>query len=157
MRAVVDRLQGLAPQPPGRVALGGRVRPGTGLERRGAAVPDAAQPLAGISGPEGDQFQTPDVTGESPPFPLLLLTANPAGDGFDSQLQAMSCDSSTPCLCMHCSACSSRLLGFAEGTERERERCFQAFAFDCVESRVTFLFLYTIFIGCFPVGPQIVL
>lgn len=65
MRAVVDRLQGPAPEPPGRVALGGRLRPGTGPARRGAAVPDVAQPLAGISGPEGDQFQTPDVTGQS--------------------------------------------------------------------------------------------
>jgi len=64
MRAVVDRLQGPAPQPPGRVALGGRLRLGTGPARRGAAVPDVAQPLPGISGPEGDQFQTPDVTGE---------------------------------------------------------------------------------------------
>lgn len=65
MRAVVDRLQGPAPQPPGRVALGGRLRLGTGPARRGAPVPDVAQPLAGICGPEGDQFQTPDVTGES--------------------------------------------------------------------------------------------
>lgn len=65
MRAVVDRLQGPAPEPPGRVALGGRLRPGTGPARRGAPVPDVAQPLAGISGPEGDQFQTPDVTGQS--------------------------------------------------------------------------------------------
>lgn len=65
MRAVVDRLQGPAPQPPGRVALGGRLRLGTGPARRGAPVPDVAQPLAGICGPEGDQLQTPDVTGES--------------------------------------------------------------------------------------------
>lgn len=65
MRAVVDRLQGLAPEPPGGVALGGRLRLGAGPERRSAPVPDAAQPLAGISGSEGDQFQTPDVTGES--------------------------------------------------------------------------------------------
>lgn len=64
MRAVVDRLQGPAPEPPGRVALGGRLRPGTGPTRRGAPVPDVAQPLAGIGGPEGDQFQTPDVTGQ---------------------------------------------------------------------------------------------
>lgn len=64
MRAVVDRLQGLAPQPPGGVALGGRLRLGTGPARRGATVPDVAQPLAGISGPQGDQFQTPDVTGQ---------------------------------------------------------------------------------------------
>lgn len=63
MRAVVDRLQGPAPEPPGRVALGGRLRLGTGPARRGALVPDVAQPFAGISGPEGDQFQTPDVTG----------------------------------------------------------------------------------------------
>lgn len=65
MRAVVDRLQGPAPEPPGRVAVGGRLRPGAGPARRGAPVPDVAQPLAGLSGPEGDQFQTPDVTGES--------------------------------------------------------------------------------------------
>lgn len=65
MRAVVDRLQGPAREPPGRVALGGRLRLGTGPPRRRAPVPDVAQPLAGISGPEGDQFQTPDVTGES--------------------------------------------------------------------------------------------
>lgn len=65
MRAVVDRLQGPAPQPPGRVALGGRLRLGTGPARRGAPVPDVAQPLPGICRPEGDQFQTPDVTGES--------------------------------------------------------------------------------------------
>lgn len=64
MRTVVDRLQGLAPQPPGGVALGGRLRLGTGPSRRGATVPDVAQPLAGISGPQGDQFQTPDVTGQ---------------------------------------------------------------------------------------------
>lgn len=64
MRAVVDRLQGAAPQPPGRVALSGRLRLGTGSERRGASVPDVAQPLSRVSGPEGDQFQTPDVTGE---------------------------------------------------------------------------------------------
>lgn len=64
MRAVVDRLQGLAPQPPGGVALGGRLRLGTGPARRGATVPDVAQPLAGISGPQGDQFPTPDVTGQ---------------------------------------------------------------------------------------------
>lgn len=65
MRAVVDRLQGPAPEPPGGVALGGRIRLGTGPTRRGALVPDVAQPLARISGPEGDQFQTTDVTGES--------------------------------------------------------------------------------------------
>lgn len=65
MRAVVDRLQGPAREPPGRVALGGRLRLGTGPSRRRAPVPNVAQPLAGISGPEGDQFQTPDVTGES--------------------------------------------------------------------------------------------
>lgn len=65
MRPVVDRLQGLAPEPPGRLALGGCLRLGTGPERRGASVPDVAQSLAWISGPEGDQFQTPDVTGES--------------------------------------------------------------------------------------------
>lgn len=65
MRAVVDRLQGLAPQPPGGVALSDRLRLGTGPARRGATVPDVAQPLAGISGPQGDQFQTPDVTGQS--------------------------------------------------------------------------------------------
>lgn len=65
MRPLVDRLQGLAPQPPGGVALGGRLRLGTGPARRGATVPDVAQPLAGISGPQGDQFQTPDVTGQS--------------------------------------------------------------------------------------------
>lgn len=64
MRPVVDRLQGLAPQPSGGVALGGRLRLGTGPARRGATVPDVAQPLAGISGPQGDQFQTPDVTGQ---------------------------------------------------------------------------------------------
>lgn len=64
MRAVVDRLQGPAPEPPGRVALRGRLRLGTGPSGRGALVPDVAQPLPGISGPEGDQFQTPDVTGE---------------------------------------------------------------------------------------------
>lgn len=65
MRAVVDRLQGPAPEPSGRMALGGRLRLGTGPTRRGALVPDVAQPLAWISGPEGDQFQTTDVTGES--------------------------------------------------------------------------------------------
>lgn len=65
MRAVVDRLQGPAPEPPGRVAVGGRLRPGAGPARWGAPVPDVAQPLAGLSGPERDQFQTPDVTGES--------------------------------------------------------------------------------------------
>lgn len=64
MWPVVDRLQGLAPEPPGGVALGGRLRLGTGPARRGAAVPDVAQPLAGIGGPQGDQFQTPDVTGQ---------------------------------------------------------------------------------------------
>lgn len=64
MRAVVDRLQGPAPEPPGRVALRGRLRLGTGASGRGALVPDVAQPLPGIGGPEGDQFQTPDVTGE---------------------------------------------------------------------------------------------
>jgi len=64
MRAVVDRLQGPAPEPPGRVALGGRLRPGAGSARRGAPVPDVAQPLAGFRGPKGDKFQTPDVTGE---------------------------------------------------------------------------------------------
>lgn len=62
MRAVVDRLQGLTPEPPGRVALCGRVRLGTSPARRGALVPDVAQPLTRISGPEGDQFQTSDVT-----------------------------------------------------------------------------------------------
>ena len=65
MRALADRLQGPAPEPPGRLAFGGRLRLGTGPARRGAPVPDVAQPLAGIGGPEGDQFQTPDVTGES--------------------------------------------------------------------------------------------
>lgn len=65
MRAMVDRLQGLAPEPPGGVALGGRLRLGTGPARRGATVPDVAQPFAGISGPQGDKFQTPDVTGQS--------------------------------------------------------------------------------------------
>lgn len=65
MRAVVDRLQGPAPEPPGRVALGGRLRPGTGSAGRRAVVPDVAQPLPRFSGPEGDQFQAPDVTGES--------------------------------------------------------------------------------------------
>lgn len=65
MRAVVDRLQGPTPEPPGRVALGGRVRLGAGSQRWGAPVPDVAQPLARISGPEGDQFQTSDVTGEA--------------------------------------------------------------------------------------------
>lgn len=64
MRAVVDRLQGPAPEPPGRVALRRRLRPGTGPSGRGAPVPDVTQPLPGIGGPEGDQFQTPDVTGE---------------------------------------------------------------------------------------------
>lgn len=65
MRPLVDRLQGPAPEPPGRVALLGRVRPGPGSEGRGAAVPDVAQPLPWISGSEGDQLQTPDVTGET--------------------------------------------------------------------------------------------
>lgn len=65
MRAVVDRLQGLTPQPPGGVALSGRLRLGTGPARWGATLPDVAQPLAGIGGPQGDQFQTPDVTGQS--------------------------------------------------------------------------------------------
>lgn len=65
MRAVVDRLQGPAPEPPGRVALGGGVRLGAGAARRRPPVPDVAQPLTGVSGPEGDQFQTSDVTGES--------------------------------------------------------------------------------------------
>lgn len=88
MRAVVDRLQGSAPESPGRVALGGRLRLGTGPERRGTLVPDVAQPLAGISGPQGDQFQTPDVTGES----ASVQTTKPADDGFDSHLQAISCD-----------------------------------------------------------------
>lgn len=64
MRAVVDRLQGPAPEPPGRVALRRRLRLGTGPSGRGAPVPDVTQSLPGISGPEGDQFQTPDVTGE---------------------------------------------------------------------------------------------
>lgn len=64
MRAVVDRLQGSAPEPPGRVALRRRLRLGTGPSGRGAPVPDVTQSLPGISGPEGDQFQTPDVTGE---------------------------------------------------------------------------------------------
>lgn len=87
MRALVDRLQGPAPKPPGRVALGGRVRLGTGPARRGAPVPDVTQPLAGISGPEGDQFQTPDVTGESPP----VWTSNPAADRSDLQHPGLCC------------------------------------------------------------------
>lgn len=65
MRPLAHRLQGPAPQPPGGVALCSRLRPGTGPARRGAAVPDVAQPLPGLGGPEGDQFQTPDVTGEA--------------------------------------------------------------------------------------------
>lgn len=64
MRPMVNRLQGLAPQPPGGVALGSCVRLGTGPARRGAIVPDVAQPFTGISGPQGDQFQTSDVTGQ---------------------------------------------------------------------------------------------
>lgn len=61
MRAVVDRLQGFAPKPPGRVAFCSRVRLGTGATRRSALVPDVAQPVTGVCGPKGDQLQTPDV------------------------------------------------------------------------------------------------
>lgn len=65
MRAVVDRLQGFAPKPPGRVAFCSRVRLGTGATRRSALVPNVAQPLTGVCGPKGDQLQTPNVTGMS--------------------------------------------------------------------------------------------
>lgn len=65
MRAVVDRLQGFAPKPPGRVAFCSRVRLGTGATRRSALVPDVAQPVTGVCGPKGDQLQTPDVPGMS--------------------------------------------------------------------------------------------
>lgn len=64
MWSLVDRLQGAAPEPPRCVALGGCFRPGPGPQRWGAVVPDAAQPLARIGGPEGDQLQTSDVPGE---------------------------------------------------------------------------------------------
>lgn len=62
MRSLADRLQGAAPEPPRSVALGSGVRPGPSPEGRGASVPDVAQPLAGIRGPQGDQLQTSDVT-----------------------------------------------------------------------------------------------
>lgn len=65
MRAVVDRLQGFAPKPPGRVAFCSCVRLGTGATRRSALVPDVAQPVTGVCGPKGDQLQTPDVPGMS--------------------------------------------------------------------------------------------
>ena len=115
MRAVVDRLQGPAPQPPGRVALGGRLRLGTGPARRGAPVPDVAQPLAGICGPEGDQLQTPDVTGESnlhmmggwvdltPPPCTLTLTLTPGYVFFFfffSPLYALLCFLGVPCIAL---------------------------------------------------------
>lgn len=72
MREVVDRLQGSAPKPPGRLALCRRVRLGTGPPRRGPPVPDVAQSLPRISGPKRDQFQTSNVTGES------MVTLSPA-------------------------------------------------------------------------------
>lgn len=87
MRTVVDRLQGPAPEPPGCMALVGRLRLGTGPAWWGVVVPDVAQSLPGISGPEGDQFQTPDVTGESASVYILndqvvALIYTPPGQTF---------------------------------------------------------------------------
>lgn len=63
VRAVVDRLQSFAPQPPRGLALGGGLRPGAGAAGRGAAVPTAAQPLPRLHRPQGHQLQAADVPG----------------------------------------------------------------------------------------------
>lgn len=63
MRPVAHRLQGLAPESPGGLALGCRLRPGPGAPRWGALVPNAAQSVTRICRPEADQLQASDVTG----------------------------------------------------------------------------------------------
>lgn len=64
MRPVADRLQGFAPESPGCVALGGRVRFGSGAPGWRAFVPNVAQFVTWLSGPEADKLQTTDVSGK---------------------------------------------------------------------------------------------
>lgn len=65
MWPVAHRLQGLAPESPGGLARGRRLRPGPGSPRRGAPVPNVAQSVTRICRPEADQLQASDVAGRS--------------------------------------------------------------------------------------------
>lgn len=65
MWTLADRLQSLAPQPQGGVALGCGFRAGTGPAGWGAVVPAAPQPVTWLHRSQGHQLQAADVTGNN--------------------------------------------------------------------------------------------